>query len=48
MFAPVRRLESKLSSRIAEQIQALIAKRRLKEGDRLPPAPRQSWPGSCG
>lgn len=37
MFAPVRRLESKLSSRIAEQIQALIAKRRLREGDRLPP-----------
>ncbi len=37
MFAPVRRLESKLSSRIAEQIQALIAARRLKEGDRLPP-----------
>lgn len=36
MFAPVRRLESKLSSRIAEQIQALIAERRLKEGDRLP------------
>ncbi len=37
MFAPVRRLESSLSSRIAEQIQALIAARRLKEGDRLPP-----------
>ena len=36
MFAPVRRLESKLSSRIAEQIQALIAEHRLKVGDRLP------------
>lgn len=37
MFAPVRRLESKLSSRIVEQIRDLIARHRLNEGDRLPP-----------
>jgi GntR family transcriptional repressor for pyruvate dehydrogenase complex len=37
MFAPVRRLESKLSSRIVDQIRDLIARHRLKEGDRLPP-----------
>ncbi len=36
MFAPVPRSERKLSSRIAEQLQALIAERRLKEADRLP------------
>jgi GntR family transcriptional repressor for pyruvate dehydrogenase complex len=36
MFAPVRRLQGNLSTRIAEQIQDLIARRRLKEGDRLP------------
>ncbi len=36
MFSPVRRLESKLPSRIAEQIRLLISERRLREGDRLP------------
>lgn len=36
MFAPVGRQDSTLSSRIAEQIQDLIARRRLREGDRLP------------
>lgn len=36
IFAPVRPLGSKLSSRVADQIQALIAARRLKPGDRLP------------
>lgn len=37
IFSPVRRQESKLPSRIAEQIHTLIVERRLKEGDRLPP-----------
>lgn len=37
MFSPVRRQESKLPSRIVDQIRALIVERRLKEGDRLPP-----------